>query len=493
VRLTQERTSLYRLRWLQLLTLACLLGAVGVNALNLKLSVLDLDMGWHLRTGDWIVQHAAVPHNGLFTWTAADRPWAAYSWGYEVMLSRAYAWFGLVGMGLYGTLLTVGVLYAIYWMARRLSGNFWIACLVAVLTCATFLFAMNPRPVFFSMMLFCVTLTLLLEASHTGREKLLYWLPLVFLLWANLHIQFVYGLFTVGLFVAVNLAQKLAEALGWKPAWLQPSNISPSTLVLVFAACFIATCIGPYSFHLYGVIARYAHAKVPYRIIMELQPMNFRVGSHYVELLWMAFAFFAVGRQKKVDVFKLLLLCVTGVIAFRAMRDAWFVCISAAACIADSVADTIEPEAGENWLENVSAAVLVAVMLAVFARQADFNTRGLERTMSDVLPVNAVNYLRQHPAPGPLYNTLDWGGFLIWYMPDRPVAIDGRTDLYGDQLEELFFRTANGAPSYLDDPYLNEAGVVLLQRKNRLRSLLETDSRFQLVYQDTLSAVFLHR
>ena len=68
------------------------------------------------------------------------------------------------------------------------------------------------------MMLFCVTLTLVLEAHRTGRVQLLYWLPLIFLLWANLHIQFIYGLFVVGLLLAVNLAQRLAARLGLAPA-----------------------------------------------------------------------------------------------------------------------------------------------------------------------------------------------------------------------------------------------------------------------------------
>ncbi len=488
--LSDELRPLLRLRWLQLLALAGLLVAVGVIAFNLKFSVLDLDIWWHLKTGDWIVQHLAVPHNGLFSWTAGDRPWVAYSWGYEILLSRAYAWFGLVGIGLYGTLLTLGVAYSIYWMVRRLSGRFWLACFLAIAACSAFLFNLMPRPVFFSMILFCVTLTLLLEANRTGRVQPLYWLPLIFVLWANLHIQFIYGLFLVGLLLGVNLAQRLAANLGWAPTWLQAPTLPAVTLVVVFAACVLATCVGPYSFHLYGVIFQYSRAKVPYRMIMELQPINFRAYSHFVQLLLMGYAFFAVGRQSKVDAFKLLLLSIAGAVAFRTMRDAWFICIPAAACIADTLSGTGEREAQETWLQNLGVAAVVAISLVVFARSADFNTRGLDRAISSFLPVNAVNYLRQHPAPGPVYNTLDWGGFLIWYMPDRPVAIDGRTDLYGDELEELFFSSANGAPSYANDPYLNQAGVVILQKTNNLVSLLESDPRFQLVYQDALAAVF---
>src|SRR5208337_4794544 len=196
---TQELRGLSQRRLVQCIVLASLLSFVAGHALYIKFCVLDLDIWWHLKVGDWIVQHFAVPHNGILSRTAADRPWVAYSWGYEVLLSRAYQWFGLVGIGIYGVLLTLGVAYSIYWMTLRLSGRFWYACALSVITCSAFLYNLMPRPVFFSMTLFAVTLTLILEARRSGRVQLLYWLPLLFVLWANLHIQFLYGLFLVGL------------------------------------------------------------------------------------------------------------------------------------------------------------------------------------------------------------------------------------------------------------------------------------------------------
>jgi hypothetical protein len=491
VSFVDELAPLLRLRWLQLVTLAGLLVAVGVIAFNLKFSVLDLDIWWHLKVGDWIVQHMAVPHNGLFTWTAADRPWVAYSWGYEVLLSRAYAWFGLLGIGLYGTLLTLGVAYSIFWSLRRLSGRFWLACVLAVIACSAFLFNLMPRPVFFSMMLLCVTLTLLLEAQRTGRVQLLYWLPLIFLLWSNLHIQFIHGLFLVGLLLAVNVGQQLAERFGFAPAWLLPQKLPTSTLAAVFTACVIATCIGPNSYHLYGVIFGYARSKAAYQMIRELQPLSFRSYSHFVQLLLTAAAFFIVGRGNRVDLFKLALLAVASMVAFRTMRDAWFICISAAVCIADSLPEEVEHESRETWLERIGVAGAVGLALLLIANSTDFNRRGLDRAISSFLPVNAANYLLRNPAPGPLYNTLDWGGFLIWYLPNYPVAIDGRTDLYGDELDERFFSTANGAPSYLNDPYLNQAGVVILQKTSNLVNFLTADPKFQLVYEDRLAALFV--
>ena len=470
-----------------------LLGAVAWRAFSLKFCVLDLDIWWHLKVGDWIQQNRAFPHTGIFSRTAANRPWIAYSWGYEVLLSRAYHWFDLVGVGVFGTLLTVAVGYAVYWMVRRLSGRFWFACLAATATCSAFLYNLMPRPVFLSMVLFTIVLTLILEANRSGRVQPLYWLPLIFILWANLHIQFVYGLFPVGLLFGVSVVQRLATYLGNGRAFLVPSALPIQKLAAIFVACVLATCIGPYSYHLYGVIYEYSKAQMPYFMIRELRPINFRAYSHYMQLLLTGAGFFAVGRQKKIDLFKLALLTVASVVAYRTMRDSWFVCISAAACIADFPAPEAEFQRGETLHEKLGLAMALAVLMVLFARNTDFNQSGLDAAISSQFPVKAANFLRQRPQPGPLYNSFDWGGFLIWYMPNDPVAIDGRNDLYGDELDRLFFSTQNGDESYATNPYLNDAGLVLLQKSIPLAHLLTSDPRFELIYQDQLAAVFVRR
>lgn len=485
-----ELAPLSRLRWLQLLVLAGLLTVVGAIAFQLKFSVIDLDVWWHLKVGDWIVQHAAFPHNGILSRTGANRPWAAYSWGYEVLLSRFYAWFGLLGIGLYGTLLTIQVGFSVYWMVRRLSGRFWLACVLAVACCYAFLFLMMPRPVFFSIALFCLTLTLILEAQRSGRAQTLHWLPLIFFFWANLHIQFIYGLAVVGLLVAVNLVQRLARRVGFDPAYLQPPRLPAGKLAIIFAACVMATLIGPYSYHLYGVIFQYSRSTLIYSMIKELQPLSFRAWEHYVELLLAGAAFFVVGWQKRIDLFKLALLAFAGVVAFRTMRDSWLLCVTAAACIADAPREDAEREHPETAWELAGVFAGVAVMLLLFARGTDFNTRGLDRAITSILPVNAVNFVHQNRLPGPLYNTFDWGGFLTWYLPEYPVVVDGRTDLYGDELNKMLLDTQNGDISYKNNPYLNDSRLVLLHRRDGLVSALELDPRFRKIYEDKIATVF---
>src|SRR6266536_4244651 len=105
----EEVRGLLRLRILQLLALTALIAAVGAVSFLFRHSVLDLDIWWHLKVGDWIVDHHTVPHTGILSYTVANRPWIAYSWGYEVLLSRAYAWFGLMGVALFGVGLTLTV------------------------------------------------------------------------------------------------------------------------------------------------------------------------------------------------------------------------------------------------------------------------------------------------------------------------------------------------------------------------------------------------
>ena len=300
-RALDQLRPLLRLRAVRLGALIIQFAVVGVMALRLKYFVLDPDIWWHLKVGDWIVDHLAVPHTGILSRTAANLPWVAYSWGYEVLLSRAYAWFGLIGIGVFGTLLTLAVACSIYWMLLRLSGNFWIAWLITWIVCWSFLFNGTPRPFFFSIALFAVTLTILFGANRSGRVQPLYWLPLIFWLWANLHIQFIYGLFLFGLFAGVNLAERLAARLRILPRVFSPPTLPLANLWLAFAGCILATLLGPYTYHPYLVVLEYSKAKLAYSIIIELQPLSFRGYSHFLELFIAASGFFAVGWHARAD------------------------------------------------------------------------------------------------------------------------------------------------------------------------------------------------
>lgn len=485
--------NLVRNRWVQLATLVLLLAALGIYALKVKYGVTDFDTWWHLKVGDWIVQNGRLPHTGILSRTAAQRPWVAYSWGYEVLLSLAYSAFGLVGIGAVGTALTVAVALTIYWMLERLSGRFWTAWFLAAITCSAFLFNGSPRPVFLSYIFYCVVLVVLFESQREGRTRWLYWLPLLFMLWANVHIQFIYGLFAVGLFVGIHLMQQLLGKLDYHPDYLAPSTLPLKSLFAVFVLCAIATCLGPNFYRPYLVALAYGNAKFTYQVIVELQPLPFRMLSNFVELFLAAAGFYAVGWQKRIDPFKLALLVLASVVSFRTMRDAWFICFSAVACIADAPAPEAVSRRGNSWREFGLAGVAVFFLVFVSAPFVDFSARGLDRAVSANYPVDAINFLRRTSFAGPIYNNLNWGGFLMWYMPELPVAVDGRNDLYGDELDRLFYNSQSAFPSYKTDPYLDQARLVLLDSRLPLAKILTIDPRFRLIYHDEIATVYEHR
>src|SRR5512141_236586 len=119
----RELLGMLKFRAVRLAALVFLIVGVGTECFVTKLSVLDLDIWWHLSAGDWMVQHHAFPHTGILSRTAADRPWMAYSWAYEILLSRSYALLGFIGVGLFGTFLTIARALRPICMPRRPSGR----------------------------------------------------------------------------------------------------------------------------------------------------------------------------------------------------------------------------------------------------------------------------------------------------------------------------------------------------------------------------------
>jgi hypothetical protein len=120
------------------------------------------------------------------------------------------------------------------------------------------------------------------------------------------------------------------------------------------------------------------------------------------------------------------------------------------------------------------------------------NTGRLQAEMADNMPVKAVEVIRDRHYTGAVFNTYDWGGFLIWNLRE-PVSIDGRAALYGDQAIARSRDTWNGSPKWASDPNLQSAGVVIAPDGAALTQLLRTDARFELAYEDKVAAVFVAR
>jgi hypothetical protein len=466
-------------------------------------AVADPDIWWHMRVGRWILEHHSFPHNGLFSSTGATHTWAAYSWGFEVIVALLNMLLGLKGIAIFVILFQVTLVLVFFLAMRILSGGFWWAWLLSAV--AVWAMDLNRvdvgRPVAFSILFFTIEIALILWAQETGRVSYLYWLPMLFLVWANFHIQFVYGLVLPALFAAVATVERWV-ALRRTPGKADAGDgwpFRPLTLWAVFGACLAATLVNPYTVGLYRVVFGYTRSTFAYTVILEFQSLNFREIPHYIQLLLVAGAFFALGRRK-IDAYKLALLTIASMVGFRSVRDSWFVCITAAAIIASSVrkseaqeaheARTVASALGINALQLGRILAGAAVVIWLSALDNHFGERALFQTVHEAYPVEAVAFIQEHHFSGPLYNNFNWGGFLIGNLPDYPVAMDGRTDLYGEDSLRQAYNTLM-ALRWSEDQALNRANLVLLPSTVPLSRVLERSPQFRLVYSDRIAMVFV--
>jgi hypothetical protein len=110
---------------------------------------------------------------------------------------------------------------------------------------------------------------------------------------------------------------------------------------------------------------------------------------------------------------------------------------------------------------------------------------------------HTCNFIRDNQLPGPLFNTYAWGGFLIWYLPEYPVSIDGRLSLYGNEANEGYFNLVAGTERFEKTPSFVRARTLLLEQNSGVAKALTTlpalRQQFQVAYQDDLAVVLVRQ
>jgi hypothetical protein len=118
----------------------------------------------------------------------------------------------------------------------------------------------------------------------------------------------------------------------------------------------------------------------------------------------------------------------------------------------------------------------------------------IQEIVSRRFPVRAVDYLRNHVVPGPMYNTYGYGGYLIWALPEQKVFIDGRGDLYevGGAFSD-YLEAANLKPAAFAVLRSYKIQSCLLERGEALATVLDNHPGWHQVYSDDVSVLFVRR
>jgi hypothetical protein len=314
-------------------------------------------------------------------------------------------------------------------------------------------------------------------------------LPPLFALWANLHMQFIYGLAVLGLLlVEVLLSQLPSLSLYVR----RRPNISLGRISLLLLACLVATLITPYHFRLYIPIFEVIGQTGAFQLILELLPLFFRDLADWLALGLAIVAAFVLGWQRAWLPFPTLLLLLGTFLAFRARRDVW-VLVLAALFIISEFGRFIrsEPSFGLTKLRAICVIVALTVVIYLIGLRRQISEQQLESVVEQRFPVAAVKFIDEKNYSGPLYNHFNWGGYLIWALPRLLVSMDGRMNVHGDQRIERSVNTWSGLRGWESDPELMKARLVIGGVNDALTNLMRMDSRFKLVYEDAIAAVFV--
>src|ERR1019366_5032277 len=145
-----------------------------------------------------------------------------------------------------------------------------------------------------SVLFFAVELFLLNESRRAGSVRPLYGLPPLFLVWANLDIQFVHGILLLVLFLIAFCLQHLGPRPGGEHAQPKRTAVSAKKMGIAATLCGIASFVTPYSYHLYGVFFASVTSAAT-RYLPDFHAMSFRHSQDYVLMLLTMGAFLALG------------------------------------------------------------------------------------------------------------------------------------------------------------------------------------------------------
>ncbi|PKO18798.1 hypothetical protein CVU37_05315 [candidate division BRC1 bacterium HGW-BRC1-1] len=246
------------------------------------------DEWWHLKTGQWILDHHRLPLNDIFTYTGENIRWHNHEWLSQILFYKIYEWGDRHAIGDLRAMLTfrafvVALTFALVAVAARIASRSWgVAALVGVVMADISRRAISPRPPILSYLLFAAFLIVLMQWKRGRlRGRWLWALPVVSVLWANLHGMVLLGIAATGAYAGGEVLEWLAARVDvwWRnrrSAASSPAAAFPwrpvSLLSGVTLACIAAATINPAGAALFTLSRKFMTDPVLQRTIAEMLP-----------------------------------------------------------------------------------------------------------------------------------------------------------------------------------------------------------------------------
>jgi hypothetical protein len=493
--------------------LAALIFFIGLFAMAARVAV-DSDTFWHLRAGTWMLDNGRLLNFDVFSHTRAGAEWINHSWLSEIPMALLYRLFGFGGLNLATALIVWLTFFVVYHSG---SGGSYLRAFIIVLAATASAVYWSARPQIVSMLLTAVFGYILIQFRQHEVNRL-WLLPLLMLLWVNLHGGFAIGFILLGVtFVGELIHWVMARAAPWGRADTQvwattqvraTTQGRPYWLGATGALCVIAVLFNPYGPQMLLYPFRTISIGVLQNYIQEWQSPNFHAREAQVFILLWVLTFGAVGVSRlRLSATDFLLFAIFSALALLAARNiAVFAVVAAPILMRHADAALAELQARFPKLKIAGSEttpprrwrilnwILLGVVVAAAAVKIalPLNPATTLSAIAATSPVGAANYLKQSPTSGPMFNSYNFGGYLAWALyPDLPVYVDGRTDLYDDEFLTEYLNVYTIGPGW--EKTLAERGikVVVTETASPLARALLMTPGWSARYSDPLAIVFV--
>jgi hypothetical protein len=504
-----------------------LLGLLSFTILSVRL-LGDAGIGWHIRTGQLILSSHAIPRVDPFSSTMAGHPWFAWEWLYDVLAAWLNSVAGLNGV-VFFTALIIALTFS--WTFRLLlkrGTNFLVALALVLLAMSAAMIHFLARPHVVSW-LFTVLWFWVLESSERnddGHQHSLWLLPLLMIVWVNVHGGFLLGFILLGIYWISASWQWFTSKEDRFDEVLQKIRAGNRArdLALIGTISALATLANPYGWKLHLHIYRYLSNRFLMDHIDEFQSPNFHGVAQKCFAVLLLLTLIALAARKRgpqgiqaSEALIVLFAVYSGLYASRNIPVSALLLIliigsglsDAARKLADIFAQRLfgsrsQDRSSTHFVQRMQAIELglrthvwsFAAIVMIGWITFHGGKLGVTPLMhahfdSKRFPVGAVDYLEGHDIPGPIFAPDYWGGYFIYRLyPQVKVAIDDRHDFYGEEFLKSYLKTVHVEPGWDNFLNQNEVRAIVVPKDSALGNILLETPRWQPIYSDDVAVVF---
>ncbi len=452
--------------------------------------IADADFWWHLRAGQWMVEQRVILQEDVFSFTKAGQEWITHEWLAEVLI---YALYRLGGFGLLILVFALLIAATFALLYLRSAGKPYLAGFGVVLGFLAAAPVLGVRPQMFTFFLSSLYWYLLENYRERGAVGWLIPLPLLMVLWVNLHGGYAMGLFLLAVFGL----EALVEAMRGRVAY--GDRVLPLGVTFLLSAA--AVMANPHGVRMYRYPFETLTSPSMQANIQEWFSPDFHATYwQFLAILLIGvllIGFFTHLRPSLAEALLLAFFCYS---TLRSGRHVPFFVLAAVPVLTaggenllGKFLPTSVPRATRPLQDLLHVALMGLCLLALAGRF--WNVVREQRTSEqEHFPARAVAWIeKNHPAPN-LYNTYGWGGYLIWRLyPQYPVFLDGRADLYGDDFIYIFLRIYEADPGWETELERYRVNTVLIEPFAPLAKVLSYSPEWTQVYGDEQAVVFVRR